>query len=126
MPELWRKAHERGFPLDIRPQVQPPPCSSVADGSYILDAFGEVYKCWELVGLKEHMVGKINLDGDLEKTLVYGDVLERNPLNIEQCRKDAYLPACGGGCVCKAQWQSKTYHAPGCGTEKYLLKDKVK
>lgn len=126
MPELWRKAHERGFSLDIRPQVQPLPCSSVADGSYIVDSFGEVYKCWELVGLKEHMVGKIDFDGNLEKTLIYGEVLERDPLNIEQCRNDAYLPACAGGCVCKAQWQSKTYHAPGCGTEKYLLRDKVR
>jgi len=126
MPELWRKAHEKGFPLDIRPQVQPLPCSSVADGSYILDPFGEVYKCWELVGLKEHMVGRIDGEGNLEKTAVYGDVLERNPVNIEACRNHAYLPSCGGGCVCKAHWQSKTYHAPGCGTEKYLLKDKVR
>lgn len=126
MPELWRKANQKGFPLDIRPQVQPLPCSSVADGSYIVDAFGEIYKCWELVGLKEHMVGKIDFGGNLEKTPIYEDVLERNPLCIELCRKDAYLPACAGGCVCKAQWQSKTYHAPGCGTEKYLLKDKVK
>ncbi|MBS3056166.1 MAG: radical SAM protein [Candidatus Aenigmarchaeota archaeon] len=59
MPELWRKAHANGFPLDIRPRVQPLPCSSVADGSYLIDPFGEVYKCWELVGLKEHSVGRI-------------------------------------------------------------------
>ncbi|MEW6062916.1 MAG: SPASM domain-containing protein [Nanoarchaeota archaeon] len=90
------------------------------------DTFGEVYKCWELVGLKEHIVGRIDFDGNLEKTSVYGDVLKRNPVNIEQCRNHSYLPACAGGCVCKAQWQSKTYHVAGCGTEKYLLKDKVK
>jgi len=126
MPELWKKAHQRGFPLDIRPRVQPLPCSSIADGSFIIDPFGDVYKCWELVGLKEHKVGEIDFDGELIKTEVYGDVLERNPINIKQCKNHAYLPACGGGCVCKAQWSSKTYHAPGCGTEKYLLKDKVR
>jgi len=126
MPELWIKAHKRGFPLDIRPQVQPLPCSSVADGSYIIDPFGEVYKCWELVGLKEHSVGKIDIEGNLEKTKVYGEVLKRNPVNIPQCREHSFLPACAGGCVCKAQWQSKSYQAPGCGTEKYLLKDKIK
>jgi uncharacterized protein len=126
MPNLWREAHKRGFPLSIRPRVQPLPCSSVADGSFIFDPFGEVYKCWELVGLKEHVVGRIDSEGNLSKTSVYGDVLERNPVNIEQCRNHAYLPACAGGCVCKAQWQSNTYHAPGCGSEKYLLKDKIK
>lgn len=126
MPDLWRNAHERGFPLDIRPQVQPLPCSSVADGSFIVDAFGNVYKCWELVGLKEHMVGKIDIHGNFKKTAIYGDILERDPINIKQCRDHSYLPSCGGGCVCKAYWQNKTYHAPGCGTEKYLLKDKIK
>jgi len=126
MPELWINAHERGFPLDIRPQIRPLPCSSISDGSFIVDPFGNVYKCWELVGQKEHMVGRIRPDGCLEKTEVYGDVLERNPVEIIQCRNHAYLPACGGGCVCKAQWVHKTYHAPGCGTERYLLRDKIK
>jgi len=126
IPELWRKAHKRGFPLDIRPRVQPLPCSSIADGSYIVDPFWEVYKCWELVGLKEHSVGKIDNDGNLNKTSIYGDVLKRNPLEIPACRNHLLLPSCGGGCVCKAQWNSRTYQAPGCGTEKYLLNDKVK
>lgn len=126
MPELWRMAHEKGFPIDIRPQVQPLPCSSVADGSYIIDPFSEVYKCWELVGLKEHMVGTIDKMGNLEKTDVYGDVLERNPVKIEQCRDHIYLPACGGGCVCKAHWKNDTYHESGCGSEKYLLTEKIK
>ena len=57
---------------------------------------------------------------------MYNDVLERNPLKIKPCKDHNYLPACGGGCVCKAYWQSKTYDAPGCGTEKYLLNDKIK
>lgn len=126
LPELWEKAHEKGFPLDIRPQVQPLPCSSIADGSFIVDPFGEVYKCWELVGLKEHVVGRINADGSMTKTKVYGNVLQRNPLEIERCKNHAFLPACAGGCVCKAYWQNGTYCAAGCGTELYLLKDKVR
>jgi uncharacterized protein len=126
IPELWMKAHERGFPLDIRPQVKPLPCSSIADGSFIVDPFGDVYKCWELVGLKDNIVGRIDSNGNLMKTSAYEDVLKRNPLEIEQCRNHVYLPSCAGGCVCKAKWQSKTYRAPGCGTERYLLNDKIK
>jgi len=126
MPQLWKAAHARGFPLDNRPQVKPLPCSSIADGSLIIDPFAKVYKCWELVGLIEHAVGTVNPDGSLIKTAVYNDVLERNPVTIEPCREHAYLPSCGCGCVCKAQGQSGTYHAPGCGTEKFLLVDKVR
>jgi len=62
----------------------------------------------------------------MEKTEVYGDVLERDPTKIEQCANHIYLPSCAGGCVCKAFWQKNTYHAPGCGTENFLLPEKVK
>lgn len=126
LPKLWEMAHEKGFPLDIRPQVQPLPCSSIADGSYIIDPSGDVYKCWEHVGLKEHIVGKLNNDGSMNKTEVYNDVLMRNPLEIKQCKGHNLLPTCGGGCVCKAYWTKGTYQAPGCGTEKFLLNDKIK
>ncbi|MEM4330800.1 MAG: hypothetical protein QW273_02220 [Candidatus Pacearchaeota archaeon] len=72
------------------------------------------------------MVGRIDFEGNLTKTLVYGDDLERNQLIFKQCKRHFYLLVCASGCVCKAQWQSKTYHASGCGTEKYLLKEKIK
>ncbi|MBN1896093.1 MAG: SPASM domain-containing protein, partial [Candidatus Aenigmarchaeota archaeon] len=126
MPKLWREAHKRGFPLEIRPFPQALPCSSVADGSYIVDPFGKVYKCWELVGLDEHVVGNLNPDGSMEKTSVYADVLERDPTRIEKCASHIYLPSCAGGCVCKASWQHGTYHASGCGTENFLIPDKLR
>lgn len=126
MPKLWREAYNRGFRLDIRPHPQPLPCSSIADGSFIVDPFGDVYKCWELVGLQEHVVGRLNEDGTMEQTDVYGDVLERDPTRIKQCASHSYLPSCGGGCVCKAYWQKGTYNTPGCGTENFLLPEKVR
>ena len=96
------------------------------DGSFIVDPFGDVYKCWELVGLQEHVVGRLNEDGTMEQTDVYGDVLERDPTRIKQCASHSYLPSCGGGCVCKAYWQKGTYNTPGCGTENFLLPEKVR
>jgi len=126
MPELWRAAHERGFRLDIRPSPQALPCSSIADGSYIIDPFGDVYKCWELVGQKKHVVGTLSDNGVFTKTAVYGDVLKRDPTMIDQCSRHIFLPSCAGGCVCKASWLHNTYHAAGCGTENFLLPDKVK
>ena len=126
MPELWRESHKRGFKLDIRPTPQPLPCSSVADGSFIVDPFGNIYKCWEQVGLDEHIVGKMNPDGTMKKTSVYQDVLDRDPTEIPECRDHIYLPSCAGGCVCKAYWQNGTYHASGCGTENRLLPDKIR
>jgi len=126
-PILWMEAHTRGFPLDhVKPTVQPLPCSSIADGSFIIDTFGEVYKCWELVGLKEHCVGKLSENGILNKKDKYNDMLSRDPVTISKCREHCYLPTCGGGCICKSYWKYGTYNAPGCGTDLYLLTDKVK
>lgn len=126
LPELWKKSSERGFSLDIRPRVQPLSCSSVSDGSFIIDPFSDVYKCWELVGLKEHSVGHLNDDGSLTKTPVYEKVLKRNPLNIEGCNTCNLVPACAGGCVCKSYSQNSTYDAKGCGSVRYLIRDQVK
>jgi len=59
IPQLWEKAHSLGFRLNIRPNVQPLPCSSIADGSFIIDPFGNVYKCWEQVGDTQHIVARL-------------------------------------------------------------------
>jgi uncharacterized protein len=126
MPELWKESHKRGFNLNIRPTPQPLPCSSIADGSYIVDPFGKVYKCWELVGLGEHCVGTLHSDGTMEKNDIYDSVLKRDPTEIEQCRDHVILPSCAGGCVCKSYWKEGTYNASGCGSEHYLLPDKVR
>jgi len=126
IPSLWKESHKRGFKLDIRPTPQPLPCSSIADGSFIIDPFGDVYKCWELVGLKEHRVGKLDNESNIKKNDVYDEILKRDPTKIKECSKHIYLPSCGGGCVCKAYWQNDTYNAKGCGSENFLLPHKVK
>jgi uncharacterized protein len=126
MPQLWEAARTKGFPLDIRPQVQPLPCSSVAEGSVVIDPYGDLYKCWELVGLKDHIAGHINPDGSFEKKDPYSVVLNRNPTEIKNCNNCKVLPACGSGCVCKALWREGTYNAPGCGSVKFLLRDQLK
>lgn len=126
MPKLWRESHKRGFKQDVRPYPQALPCSSIADGSYIVDPFMEVYKCWELVGLKEHSVGKLDERGNIQKNEIYKEVLDRDPTQIEGCKDHIYLPSCGGGCVCKAYWNEGTYNAKGCGSENFLLPHRVR
>lgn len=127
LPELWRMSREKGFKTDLlKPQVSPLPCSSIADGSYVIDPQGDIYKCWELVIQKEHVTGKIMEDGKIELKAPYYDTLSRDPSTIEDCQKCKFLPACSGGCICKACWNKGTYHASGCGTTKFLLIEQLK
>lgn len=127
LPELWKKSREAGFKTDLlKPQVAPLPCSSIADGSYVIDPTGNIFKCWELVIQKEHIVGKILDSGKMELTPAYYETLIRDPSTMEDCEKCKFLPACSGGCICKATWNKGTYHASGCGTVKFLLIEQLK
>ncbi len=127
LPELWKMSREKGFKTDmLKPQVSPLPCSSIADGSYVIDPTGNIYKCWELVIQKEHIVGRILDNGKMELTPKYFETLSRDPSTIEDCEKCKFLPACSGGCICKACWNKGTYQASGCGTVKFLLVEQLK
>ncbi|MBI5229389.1 radical SAM protein [Candidatus Micrarchaeota archaeon] len=127
LPELWRMSRKKGFKTDLlRPRVSPLPCSSIADGSYVIDPIGDIYKCWELVIQKDHVVGAISENGELEMTPPYHDTLARDPTTIDGCKDCKFLPACSGGCICKACWNNGTYHASGCGSVRFLLIEQLK
>ena len=126
LPKLWALARKKGFKTDLlRPRVSPLPCSSIADGSFVIEPDGTVYKCWELVKLKQHAAGKITDNGTLQIKPAYYDTLNRNPCLIEDCQKCKYLPACSGGCICKAVWNKGTYQGSGCGSVRFLLPEQL-
>jgi uncharacterized protein len=126
LPELWKLSRNLGFKTDLlRPQVSPLPCSSIADNNFVVDPDGDLYKCWELVIQKEHIVGKILDDGTIDLKKPFFATLARDPSTIEWCRDCELLPACSGGCICKAAWNYGTYNAKGCGSIKYLLKKQL-
>ncbi len=65
------------------------------------DAFGNMYKCWEMIGNKKLAIGKITKDGEIEKLnykLLNRQLYGADPLEEQQCVKCSYLPMCGGGC----------------------------
>lgn len=67
----------------------------------VIDPEGYVYKCWELIGNKDHAVGKLDK---------YGNILDINPIEFnrslygadplynKECVECSYLPMCAGGC----------------------------
>ncbi len=72
-------------------------CGAVSPNSYVIDAIGDIYKCWDDVARTEHKIGnimddKIPMNKNLTKWLSY-DVRED-----EECMNCVYLPVCMGGC----------------------------
>jgi len=76
-------------------------CSIRNKNAFSIDPEGYLYKCWEHLGNKEYIIGKLDKDGNI--TEINQKVLNRNlygadPLSNQQCQKCSYLPMCDGGC----------------------------
>lgn len=126
--DLWNYAETQGFKYNIKPMRKTMYCGLYSNNQFTITPNCDVYKCWEHVGQKEHLMGKIDEDGNLSYiSYALYDWMSVNPLNIEECNKCIYLPVCGGGCGVISYNESKTYHSKGCfkikGTiEKQVLK----
>jgi len=65
---------------------------------YLIDARGDIYKCWTDVGQKKDAIGNI-----LDKTTVNAKQITRyltgsDMFDKQECQECFFLPVCGGGC----------------------------
>ncbi|HOF16836.1 MAG TPA: SPASM domain-containing protein [Bacteroidales bacterium] len=83
------------------------PCESIIEcavrnrNSWVFDAEGNVYKCWEIIGNQEYKVGKIGEGGEISitnHTLLDNYLYGADPLEDITCRNCFSLPVCKGGC----------------------------
>ncbi|MGI6149787.1 MAG: SPASM domain-containing protein [Firmicutes bacterium] len=67
---------------------------------YVVDCDGDLYKCWNVIGIKEKSIG--NLTGLTERTkrqrMEEAAWLTWEPFEYEKCRQCKALPICMGGC----------------------------
>jgi uncharacterized protein len=68
--------------------------------NWVIDAKGDVYKCWEIIGNKNYKVGELMEDGlKITNQVVLNRYLfGANHLEDPKCRSCFSLPICGGGC----------------------------
>lgn len=124
---LWNFAEKQGFKYKIRPMRKTMYCGLYSNNQFTVAPNCDVYKCWEHVGQEEHLMGKIDENGNLRVTYAYYDWMSVDPLKNAECSECVYLPVCGGGCGVVSYNETGTYHAKGCfkvkGTiEKQVLK----
>lgn len=123
---LWSKAEKEGFKMYTKPFPKWIYCGLYADNQYTITPNGDLYKCWEHAGDEKHLMGRINENGNIDDiTYAYYDWMSSNPLEVEDCRKCVYLPACGGGCGVVSYNESGTYHEKGCFKVKGVLEKQI-
>jgi uncharacterized protein len=71
---------------------------------YVIDAFADIYACWERTGYPNIRIGHIDASGNV---LMNRSVMERwrrrNNVSNPVCRKCRYAASCGGGCAILAE-----------------------
>jgi uncharacterized protein len=87
-----------------------------AHGSmYVLDAFGDVYACWERTGDPALRIGSIDPAGQVfMNRALLESWRSRSVASNPICRKCRYAVYCGGGCAVLAEGQHGDMHTNHC------------
>lgn len=84
-------------------------------GMYVIDAFADIYACWERTGDPAIRIGAIREDGEVSMNRAITDQWRtRNVTSNPVCRSCRYSSYCGGGCAILAEGQHGTIHANYC------------
>jgi uncharacterized protein len=82
---------------------------------YVIDAFADIYACWERTGDPELRVGHIDQSGRAwMNRQTWGYWRGRNIVSNPVCRKCRYATACGGGCAALAEEASGNGYTNHC------------
>lgn len=127
LEDLWTEAKKIGFNINVNPIRKFIFCGLNGDNSYTIAPTGDIYKCWEQVGMEEHIIGKLSNKGNIEDfQYTFYDWMSKNPLEVKECRDCVYLPLCGGGCGAISYEQTASYHSKGCFKTKGVIKNQIK
>jgi uncharacterized protein len=83
--------------------------------NWAIDAKGDVYKCWEIMGNTDYKVGELTEEGiKITNHIILNRYLfGANHLENSKCRECFSLPICGGGCPHKRienEFNNKNFH----------------
>lgn len=71
-------------------------CTADSLNGYVIDPNGNLFKCWEDIGISEKCIGNI-VDKTYNKDTLFNYILYSAP-DDQKCKICKYLPICMGGC----------------------------
>jgi len=83
-------------------------------GMYMLDAHGDIYPCWEVIGHKKHKIGTFGRNAVSLDSSKADKWHNRSVVRIEECLDCPYLFFCGGGCEAFALQKTGALDRPNC------------
>ena len=121
--EYRKMLYEKGFydcAYPYNPRKNFNYCHAVNVNSFVIDPYGNLYKCWTDIGILSKSIGNILKNKNLSVTNnLASDYFLWSPFDHKECLDCNILPFCVGGCP-KLGLRSKN---PDCSHFKYNLKD---
>ncbi|MDR2980395.1 MAG: SPASM domain-containing protein [Bacteroidales bacterium] len=87
-----------GINIGYYPFVRDNICMAQHANSFVIDANGDITKCWLDVGRKDKVIGNINSKGFINHRLYTKYLTACHPFYDENCSICKIFPICGGGC----------------------------
>jgi len=85
-------------PLPLFPSMPPGGCTLTKRNAYVVGPEGELYKCWDDVGIEELVVGRIDSLTGWNMPLIAKGMVAASYLDSAECRECFHFPICDGGC----------------------------
>lgn len=97
--EFAKKHINRGYSYINIPRFRPNICGAVSPNSYVIDAHGDLYKCWDEVGNTKYKYGDVFNEPKINKNVLKW--MNYDPIFYPECKECEILPVCMGGCPYK-------------------------
>lgn len=124
--EFLKKFEEKGFQVDYQayyPQRITSNCGCDRMDAMVVDAHGNLYKCWEEIGNQKACIGQIGVDETYNLPKRYYDYFLFDPTLQEECKKCDILPVCmGGGCPIRRERDNRKE----CGYQRELFENGIR
>ena len=85
-------------PLSIFPYRRMQGCILTRRNAFVVGPDGEIYKCWDDVGIPERVVGNVSSYKDWNIALIAEGMTGCSYLDSQECKECFYFPICDGGC----------------------------
>lgn len=96
---LARLYEEQGIDaLSIYPHMTLGGCTMTKRNAYVIGPDGELYKCWDDIGIPELVIGNVRSFTNWNMGLVAEAMIEGSYLEDKTCENCFFFPVCDGGC----------------------------
>jgi Arylsulfatase regulator (Fe-S oxidoreductase) len=86
------------IPMKLYPSTSIGGCTARHINSFVIGAKGELYKCWNDLGIKDKEIGNLHDNEQVDPTHLVRYLVGADQLDDSKCQNCFFFPICNGGC----------------------------